>query len=110
MFYECLLPGLLYSLCLSGADLRVGARLLHSQFQLRILPVDFGAFFLQLLNPLLQFLNLVVGARAELLNDLEDTPQTAHHDQRADLFDYAVEEDIDNEARDDDYGVKDVEL
>jgi len=53
---------------------------------------------LQAINLFVQWLDTVLGACAELFDDLEDTPQAQHDDERAEFLEHAFEYDIDDEA------------
>lgn len=64
---------------------------------------------LQLSDPVGQGIDLLFGTDAELLDDLEHTPQTQHDDQGADFCQHAAQTDVDYEACDDDERVEAVE-
>lgn len=65
---------------------------------------------LQLLNPVLQPGHLLLGPDAELLDDLEEAPETQDDDEGGDFFEDAVQQHVGDEAGEDDEGVEDVEF
>lgn len=65
---------------------------------------------LELLEPILQPFHLLVARDSQLLDDLEDAPETKDDDQRSDFFEDAAEDDVDEERHDDDEGVEAVKL
>jgi hypothetical protein len=64
---------------------------------------------LQFMYLLLHILDLLFCANAELLDDLENSPQSQDDDKRSDLFENAVQDDVDNETGEDDESVEAVE-
>ncbi len=74
-----------------------------------LLPGRF-VLFLDLLDPLLQLLQLVICSCAEFFYDLEHSPQSTNDHQRSSFFNCTVEEDVNNETDNNDRSVEDVEL
>jgi hypothetical protein len=66
-------------------------------------------FRLQLLNTQLQSIHLLLSTYAEFLDDLKEAPETENDNQRGDLLENAVQENVNDEACYDDSCVEAVE-
>lgn len=81
--------------------LRRRLKLVHLDFQVLIL-------LLELLDSHLEILHLLRGPNAHLFDDLHKAPQTEDDDKRRDFFDDSAGQDIDEEAGNNDDGIKNV--
>lgn len=102
---------------LSASDLRYRAR--PPKLSSRLLaicgirPVQFGfqigVLLLQLFDLHLEVLHLLTRTNTHFLDNFNETPETKYDDKRSDLFDDASRQDIDQEADNNNQGIKYVE-
>lgn len=71
-----------------------------------MMPPESRVFRLQSSKPALEAFHLLGGFDAELVDDLDEPPQTQYDDERGDLLDHAVFDQVHDEAHNDDEGIE----
>ena len=78
--------------------------------QCRKLDFHLRLFVLEQFDALAQCICLFLCADTQFFHDLDDAPETKDNNQRSNLFEYTVQQDIDDEAGHNDSGIKAVKL